>query len=641
MSEESFEPESEIGNIEYKRHLLSVSVDHDRFVTLQSQLKRRMNEGRGEAMYQIGVEDNGSIYGLSVDEFETSVCILKRLVDSVDAEMYEVYQRNTTEGLKYGGFLVRDRSEYVDLVIATGGCVNSGKSTLVGTLSTGELDDGNSRCAKRVFNYAHEVNSGNTSSMAYEIVGIKDTRIVNDELARVSHKRPEWREIISNSTKVITFKDLAGHRPYFSKTTLRGINGGHPDYVIIMFDGTRGDLGISDPNEINKIEEHNLDHLLSGKTKKRSENERQKKTPMVEEHMKLCYIWKIPMIAVISKIDRKDQMADSTYRCIETYMKMLDRKRRIVTITGTEQITPTLIRQLTHLEVMPVFMVSCKSGDNLNLLKHTLSILPQCRKIDTKGMLKFSIEEKFQVKGHGLVVSGYMLSGGVKPGDIVKIGPRPFKPYYVEVRVKNIENKRVPVSHAKAGQFVTINITGIDGKYIRRGMTIVDLHAKENVVWFFKARVQLQSHSTMTVRTRYQSMLHVENVREACQIESIDDVDFISNTQKILDNPACTDIDLRSIGKKVYRRFTRINPDLSSLTGNDWREEATRIFTILKETNGIGPGDIATVELRMLARPVNISDNERFIWSDNFITGVGYVIKTLNKLPTDKNRKKK
>lgn len=50
-------PEPQFGNIEYKLKLISPSkqrLDH-----LVTQLKWRLNEGAGEAIYEIGVTDSG------------------------------------------------------------------------------------------------------------------------------------------------------------------------------------------------------------------------------------------------------------------------------------------------------------------------------------------------------------------------------------------------------------------------------------------------------------------------------------------------------------------------------------------------------------------------------------------------------
>ena len=55
--------EVEHGNIEYKRQLSNTS--QNKIEKLTSQMKWRLNEGRGEAIYVIGIEDNGFLIGIS------------------------------------------------------------------------------------------------------------------------------------------------------------------------------------------------------------------------------------------------------------------------------------------------------------------------------------------------------------------------------------------------------------------------------------------------------------------------------------------------------------------------------------------------------------------------------------------------
>ena len=50
--------------------------------------------------------------------------------------------------------------------IAIVGNVDSGKTTIVGVLSKGIMDDGRGQARLRVFNYPHEAKNGRTSSIA-------------------------------------------------------------------------------------------------------------------------------------------------------------------------------------------------------------------------------------------------------------------------------------------------------------------------------------------------------------------------------------------------------------------------------------------------------------------------------------------
>ena len=66
----TFPPEIESGNKEYK--LKITTDDNDRIEQLASQMKWRINEGKGTAEYYIGVADNGTIKGINnEDEIKT------------------------------------------------------------------------------------------------------------------------------------------------------------------------------------------------------------------------------------------------------------------------------------------------------------------------------------------------------------------------------------------------------------------------------------------------------------------------------------------------------------------------------------------------------------------------------------------
>ena len=64
-------PQVEEGNIEYKLKLVNPSKS--RFEHLVTQMKWRLQEGEGEAIYEIGVADNGMLAGLTEQEMKASL----------------------------------------------------------------------------------------------------------------------------------------------------------------------------------------------------------------------------------------------------------------------------------------------------------------------------------------------------------------------------------------------------------------------------------------------------------------------------------------------------------------------------------------------------------------------------------------
>ena len=133
-----------------------------------------------------------------------------------------------------------DDTGYEEISVAVLGSVDSGKSTLIGTLVTETLDDGNGSTRSIVFTHPHERSSGRTSDISYQ------------------HLKNE------KNKRIITFVDLAGHESYL-KTTVAGLISNHPDFAFIC---------ISD-----------------------------KITKMTKEHIGLCISTGIPFVLLFTKID--------------------------------------------------------------------------------------------------------------------------------------------------------------------------------------------------------------------------------------------------------------------------------------------------------------------------------------------------
>ncbi len=64
--------------------------------------------------------------------------------------------------------------------VAVVGNVDAGKSTLLGVLTHGDLDNGRGVARQRLFRHKHEMETGRTSSVSNDILGFdKDGRVIN------------------------------------------------------------------------------------------------------------------------------------------------------------------------------------------------------------------------------------------------------------------------------------------------------------------------------------------------------------------------------------------------------------------------------------------------------------------------------
>lgn len=125
--------------------------------------------------------------------------------------------------------------------VAVVGNVDAGKSTLLGVLTHGELDNGRGHARQRLFRHKHEMESGRTSSVGNDILGFDSVgKVVN----KPDHGTLDWVKICEKSSKVITFIDLAGHERYL-KTTVFGMTGHAPDFGMLMVRFTSTDYALT------------------------------------------------------------------------------------------------------------------------------------------------------------------------------------------------------------------------------------------------------------------------------------------------------------------------------------------------------------------------------------------------------------
>ena len=256
-SNEILSKESDDGNVEYKWKLVGLS--EDRFKHLVTQMSYRLSEGQGEAIYEIGINDDGYPLGLVEEEYRETLGNIEKMAIELQATVSVICEKQvSSEGKKnkkqaatitnpeekrcVAEVLVRrfGEEEYLNVNIAVCGNVDSGKSTLIGVLTHGQLDNGRGLARSNVFVHKHELTTGRTSSISHQIMGF-DSK--GDTVNYSNLQSPSWKDIIDKSSKVCTFIDLAGHEKYL-KTTVFGMTTG-PDYALLCVGSNMGVTKVS------------------------------------------------------------------------------------------------------------------------------------------------------------------------------------------------------------------------------------------------------------------------------------------------------------------------------------------------------------------------------------------------------------
>ncbi|KAI9876133.1 MAG: hypothetical protein M1830_007275 [Pleopsidium flavum] len=326
--------------------------------TRPAKLLPGLEESRG-ALYEIGVSDDGSFVGLTQDEMEESLTNLKAMAASLgcNVEVIRTVAVGNCEWIEeiqtHRGDLKNVRREKLwvaealvlpnlesrknnlinngnlamystaasattppqlnndnsapavtdiespteQLRVSLTGSTTSGKSSLLGTLSTGTLDNGRGKSRLSLLKHRHEIASGITSSVAQELVGYRDVvspglrgRSVTEVINYASGNVSSWNDIhaSSESGRLVFVSDSAGH-PRYRRTTVRGLVSWAPHWTFCCIAAndnvpSNGEAGTMPSDEA----------ILGGTTAA---------TDQANAHLDLCLKLELPLVLVITKLD--------------------------------------------------------------------------------------------------------------------------------------------------------------------------------------------------------------------------------------------------------------------------------------------------------------------------------------------------
>ncbi|KAI9302135.1 P-loop containing nucleoside triphosphate hydrolase protein [Cunninghamella echinulata] len=422
----------------------------------------------------------------TIDEVTKSINVDYADLDNfLDGDNITKKKNNNNEYL--GHFMIRKKptsvEDLLEVRVAVVGNVDAGKSTLLGVLTKGILDDGRGKARVNLFRHPHEIESGRTSSIGGEILGF-DSK--SHPIVPKSERKLTWEDVCSKASKILSFVDLAGHEKYL-KTTVFGMTGNAPEFVMLMVGGNAGIIG------------------------------------MAKEHLGLALSLGIPLFVVVTKIDRTPPniLAD-TLKNLRAILKSKSVQKFPLLVKSNDDVVNSA-QHFVSARLCPIFQVSNVTGEGLDLLKNYLNILPCMTKYDANEEFHYEINETYSVPFVGTVVSGILKSGIIHVGDKVILGPDSTGQFIVTT-IKGIHRKRVSVPVARAGQSVTFALKNVRRKMVRKGMVLL-AHEKDKpmpkVSKRFEAEIKILYHST-TIKQRYQAMVHCGAVRQTASIVSLD-----------------------------------------------------------------------------------------------------------------------
>lgn len=468
-----------------------------------------LEESRG-ALYEIGVADNGFFVGLTKEEMTESLNNLRamaaslgcsvrvlRMVPVGDCEWYEecadapdqrgrqhkeklfvaeayvkpeLEASNTSKNTR--ATCVTSKAADIDslakpvpsdvtpqnrreqLRVSLTGASTSGKSSLLGTLSTSTLDNGRGKSRLSLLKHRHEIASGMTSSVAQELIGYTERRVeglddcvevVNYATGNVS----SWNDIHASSEngRLAFVSDSAGH-PRYRRTTVRGLVGWAPHWTFLCVAANGGPERTSSSHD--STPGSDVDESVGGDI------------DLSLAHLSLCFKLGLPLVVVMTKLDMATK---TTFRqilsTVLSRLKEAGKKPLMLSNDNSEiseadlgVISPSCIAEVkkaalsleqSPLDVVPVVLTSAVKGNGIGKLHALLRHLPLNSRISVEGLEGGQLGAKpgFLVddiytrplakladvqigevsQRHGTIVSGHLASRRLSVGDVMYLGP--------------------------------------------------------------------------------------------------------------------------------------------------------------------------------------------------------------------------
>ncbi|KAI1330286.1 GTP-binding protein [Xylariaceae sp. FL0255] len=503
-------------------------------------------EGSNGALYEIGVADDGTFVGLIKDEMDESMNTLKVMAaslgckvevqkmkavgtcewredpESADSPLHRedlwvaealvvpILNGQARPESKDGSFSTngtsrRSISTTKELRVSLIGTTNSGKTSLLGTLANGTLDNGRGSSRLNLLNHRHEVDSGKTSSVAQELIGYEGKTVVNYHSDDVN----EWTDIHNSlqDGRLVFFLDSAGH-PRYHKTTLRALIGWAPHWTLLCIAGNEEHHGETGGHSLNNAERA---------------GEGTDTMDLAMGHLDLCLKLAIPVAIVITKVDSASKLLlKEKLNRVLTKVKAAGRSPKLLPASfdpspaDVTEIPDNMMEKVQthvvdaispskdHLAIIPIVLTSAVSGAGIDMMHALLASLPippapTAQDLVPDGlnpeqpMSLFHIDAVFGMSlgrvqtplktgscESAPVVTGYVRFGKLSIGDKVVLGPFPAEEedFSLEPNDQPSPGYGRSIPHPLSAQFARLSARNLRASHIEgewRNATIVNM----------------------------------------------------------------------------------------------------------------------------------------------------------------------
>jgi elongation factor 1-alpha len=421
--------EIEQGFLEYKLRL--DKMDKNSIKKLQSQMLWRINEGKiyynnFKAYYVIGINDDGNFGNITSEILDNSLEVLTKISDGAGLKIDYIFRYNYEKDYSLAIVIIKKTIDkhLPEINMFLLGNTNSGKTTFLGNLCYDTVNDNNGKSKLLILKHKHEIYSGKTSSIHHEIIGIKDSEIINYRNNSLDFNN-SWDNIYNKSDLIINIFDSPGEHK-FLKTTYSNLLNINPEIVLIF------------------INNHDFNNLRS-----------------ILHKIKLCIFLKMKFYLIfIDDLCHFDY--NTNIKNLQNYLKNNQLICNLIDIEKNKIINSNNIyyyilnnNKKESIETFEEILINIISKINLNKFNNTKTC--------------FDIYEVFDIPNFNknTIISGKLVSGEIEINNNYYINSLP-------IRVINIHNKNIDSDKLYAGETGCLEVKIYDKFNINKTMTIHD-----------------------------------------------------------------------------------------------------------------------------------------------------------------------
>jgi GTPase len=567
--------------------------------------------------------DDGTTLGISKEELEITLSVINTIAINLGCKTKISKLIQGKEGLIAEMYIKKQEENLINKIeinIGVLGEEGSGKSTLIGVLINGLLDNGKGLARTGVFRHKHEILCGKTSSFSHQILGFDQ----NGELTNYGDLvRPSFGQIVSKSTKIINFYDMAGGSKTFNRTTLTTLSNEYLDYLIFV-------ISANEPI-----------------------------TKNTEDLLRFIFNIDLPIIIIINKIDlvKEEELKTFITKYKET-IRGLNLGKFPLMIKDNKDVA-LFSSNLDEKDILLTFKVSTLTWEGgLNLFKNFLSLLPQVNnRIGNKQKEKDLELEKMEFDIHEIIYKetnsilvGIVSSGKLHINSKCFLGPDSSGNFKI-VEVCDIHCKKVNVNYSFKGQYCSVCIKSVGPintltrDNVKKGMSLLDLRLTPIASRLFEIELWTIDNTIKTFKSSYQPILNIKHVRQGVKIKNPDELFFFLSDNKSINNleslVSDDEINLNNVNKEIKKLIDKKKNKYYSQNKNKIKSNIkvgdnnknsvinteNKIFESIDEIT-IGPFDKKTkLVVEFLFNPEYISVGQKIIINDQSLKACGVITK--------------